>query len=203
MGFHGSKFTWNKGSLFERLDRALCNGFWESFAPSTMVYHLYKLKFDHRPLAINFGLNRFTKHVHPFRYFSGLLTLEGFERLVQDNWQHAEMFEGNVVHFVNAAKKWNFDVFGNIFQKKRVLILRLRGIQRRLEMYSSQKLVDLEKELRAKLEDVLDNEELLWKQNSRIDWLLLRDRNTSYFYHSASKMRSQNLIKSLKLSNGL
>lgn len=53
------------------------------------------------------------------------------------------------------------------------------------------------------LESVLDNEELLWKQNSRIDWLFLGDRNTSYFHRQASRRRNFNHIKSLKLANGL
>ncbi|XP_058009719.1 uncharacterized protein LOC131183256 [Hevea brasiliensis] len=31
LGFTGAKFTWRKGLLFERLDRALCNKVWDSF----------------------------------------------------------------------------------------------------------------------------------------------------------------------------
>lgn len=38
---------------------------------------------------------------------------------------------------------------------------RISGIQSCLEKYQSQKLVDLEKELRTEIEDVVDNEELL------------------------------------------
>lgn len=68
---------------------------------------------------------------------------------------------------MSAAKKWNNEVFENILAKKRILISRLRGIQRCLENYRSRKLVELEKELRTELEGILDNEELLWKQRSR------------------------------------
>lgn len=62
-------------------------------------------------------------------------------------------------------------MFGNIIRKKWVLLVRIRGIQRCLENYRSQKLIDLDKELRAELEGVMDNEELLWKLKSRKDWL--------------------------------
>lgn len=50
----------------------------------------------------------------------------------------------------------------DILQKKQILLARIRGI-------------DLEKELQTELEAVLDNEEFLWKQKSKKDWLALRD----------------------------
>lgn len=80
------------------------------------------------------------------------------------------------------AKKRNVEVFGNILKKKCILLSRISGIQKCLKNYHSRKLIVLEKELRAELEKVLDNEELLWKQKSRKDWLTFEDRNTRYFH---------------------
>lgn len=39
----------------------LCNLYWDSFAPNTMVYHVHKIKSDHWPLAVSFGLRRIAK----------------------------------------------------------------------------------------------------------------------------------------------
>lgn len=61
LGFHEPQFTWSRDSLLERLDQTLCNFEWEVLAPSTVVHHLHKLKSDHRPLAICFGKNFFSK----------------------------------------------------------------------------------------------------------------------------------------------
>lgn len=110
------------------------------------------------------------------------MTHAGFHQLVADNWSSGERLEGTLNDFTAAARKWNLEVFGNILKMKRNLLSRISGIQKCLENYYSKKLVDLEKDLRAELENVLDNEELLWKQKSRKDWLTLGDRNTRYFH---------------------
>lgn len=63
-------------------------------------------------------------------------------------------------------------------------------------------MIDLEKNLLAELERVLDDEEILWKQKSRTDWLMLGDRNTKYFHSQASRRRKVNQIKALRLKDG-
>lgn len=47
--------------------------------------------------------------------------------------------------FVTATKKWNIEVFGDIMKKKRVLVARIKGIQKCLKRYRSKKLIELEK----------------------------------------------------------
>lgn len=63
-------------------------------------------------------------------------------------------------------------------------------------------MVDLEKELQSELERVLDDEELIWKQKSTKDWLMLGDRNTKYFHSQASRRSKVNRIKALRVENG-
>lgn len=49
---------------------------------------------------------------------------------------------------------------------------------------------------------MLDDEEMLWKQKSRKDWLTLGDQNTSYFHSQVNMRRRVNHIKFLKLDDG-
>lgn len=109
--------------------------------------------------------------------------------------------EDSVREFVIAARKWNVKIFGNIMQMKRKLLAHIGSVQRCLDNYWSKKLVDLEKEPQIELEEVLDNEELLWKQKSRNDWLMLGDRNTNYFHSQVNKRKRRNKIRALKLDD--
>ncbi|KAL4273826.1 hypothetical protein GQ457_13G020550 [Hibiscus cannabinus] len=52
------------------------------------------------------------------------------------------------------------------------------------------------------LEILLDHEELLWRQNSRSDWISKGDRNTSYFHRKAKQRKIRNRIDSLQLPDG-
>ena len=45
-------------------------------------------------------------------------------------------------------------------------------------------------------------EEILWKQKSRVQWLKERERNTSFFHKSMIQRRQHNIIFSLKDQNG-
>lgn len=86
------------------------------------MFHLRKIKSDHRSLAIRVSQNRHSKPPRLFRFLSGWLSHEGFAHLVTENWCSREHLEGSVLNFIFAAKRWNVEVFGNILKKKRILI---------------------------------------------------------------------------------
>lgn len=60
------------------------------------------------------------------------------------------------------SKKFNEEVFGNIFRRKRLLEARVKGIQRSIETCDSLTLAQIEKELQEEYNLVLRQEELLW-----------------------------------------
>ncbi|KAL4386290.1 hypothetical protein GQ457_09G014670 [Hibiscus cannabinus] len=49
---------------------------------------------------------------------------------------------------------------------------------------------------------ILDQEESIWRQKSRSDWISLGDRNTRYYHRRAISRKQKHKITSLKLSNG-
>ncbi|KAL1120212.1 hypothetical protein V6Z11_D01G152100 [Gossypium hirsutum] len=53
LGFKGMSFTWCRGGTFERLDRTIRNDAWLNIFPNSLVTHLSRLKFDHRPLFLS------------------------------------------------------------------------------------------------------------------------------------------------------
>ncbi|KAL4364167.1 hypothetical protein GQ457_04G022410 [Hibiscus cannabinus] len=49
---------------------------------------------------------------------------------------------------------------------------------------------------------LLDQEELIWRQKSRSEWITHGDRNTTYFHRRAINRRQKSRIRALKLNNG-
>ena len=63
-------------------------------------------------------------------------------------------------------------------------------------------LIKLEARLRHELDDVLDREETLWYQKSRIDWLKNGERNTTFFHLSTVIRRWKNKTVAIKNNEG-
>ena len=97
---------------------------------------------------------------------------------------------------------WNREEFGNIFARKRRLWARLEGVQRHLDSGKIANLLKLERKLQRDLDDVLEQEELLWFQRSREEWIASGDRNTKFYHTSTLIRKNRNKIVTLKDMNG-
>ena len=75
----------------------------------------------------------------------------------------------NLNAFQDNLKDWNVNVFGNIGKRKRRLLARLNGIQRSLNRRNNPFLLQLERQ-----------EELMWQQKSRAEWIINGERNTIF-----------------------
>ncbi|KAK8715387.1 hypothetical protein V6N13_042721 [Hibiscus sabdariffa] len=122
--------------------------------------------------------------------------------MVADNWLPSSTLTDTIMSFTKAADVWNKTVYGYIGSKKCIEMARLRGVQKALCTKSSRFLVNLESELIMELENILDQEELLWRQKSCSDWIIMGDHNTRYFHRRATCRKQQKRITSLKLSSG-
>ena len=196
--FHGPRFTWSRGSLFKRLDRVIYNSEWTRIFSDSTVLHLPKLSSDHRPLLMRrHGSFPRVSNSRPFWFQATWLTHDGFRDFVAESWNRNLQYVDAANQFRLKVIEWNKKCFGNIFWWKKRLLARLRGIQRAFESYYSWGLVDLEKKLKADLEEVLTQEEIIWHQKARRDWLLLGDRNTSYYHHKTLSRRRRNNIAAI------
>lgn len=59
-----------------------------------------------------------------------------------------------------------------------------------------------QKQLCSEINDLLEKEDLWWKQRSRVDWLKFGDQNTKFFHKKASQRSRKNTIQGLKDANG-
>ena len=79
---------------------------------------------------------------------------------------------------------------------------RINRIQKALEKYSSRGLIRLEARLRTDLEMVMGQEEILWWQKSRKDWIMHGDRNTKFFHQKTIVRRRRNRIEAIQDNSG-
>ena len=104
--------------------------------------------------------------------------------------------------FSRQASLWNKNQFGNIFQKKKRVLARLNGVQRALANQLSSSLVALENHLIKELDVMLEQEKDLWALKSRINWMILGDRNTSFYHVLALARRKKFFITVIKNDAG-
>ncbi|PKI60521.1 hypothetical protein CRG98_018997 [Punica granatum] len=79
---------------------------------------------------------------------------------------------------------------------------RLVGIQQAIQRSPNPHLERLEWEVSEELEQVLLQEEILWFQKSRFEWVRFGDRNTKYFYTRTIIKRRRMKIESLRATDG-
>ncbi|XP_074292351.1 uncharacterized protein LOC141619220 [Silene latifolia] len=180
VAFSGSAHTWARGNSVEtrksaRLDRALRNANWGALFEDAMTRHLPAIQSDHCPILISPN---------------------------DDNWPSEGVFPSGLEILSQKLQEWNAEVFGYIFKRKRILFARIGGCQRELSISKQRNLIKLEAKLRKELDEVLAQEEILWYQKSRLEFIKDGDRNTSYFHVSTLVCRWRNRIISLKSPNG-
>lgn len=152
MGFHGHRFTWRRGTLMQRLDRALCNASFSTLFPNSSVDHLPKILSDHRPICISNGVMQRTPRPRQFRFLASWLTHDDFPRMVEAAWDKDADIQLNIANFIDKASEWNASVFGMIGKMKHNIRARIKGIRNKLTNQPfSDILVDLEQSLAEEL----------------------------------------------------
>ncbi|KAA3475693.1 Retrovirus-related Pol polyprotein LINE-1 [Gossypium australe] len=201
LGYIGPSYTWQRGNMSERLDRALANDAWISAFPHALVYHLPRIKSDHRPIFLKTKPMINALRGRPFRFLAGWTQHAKFKDLVSSKWRYLGNMAVSLAEFTSHVKDWNRSTYGYIGTRKRQLLKSIGTIQKAMDQSSSSRLVNLEMEVRDELENVLNHEELLWRQKARCDWLQFGDRNTKFFHSRTMQRRKFNRILALRISS--
>ncbi|XP_031127593.1 uncharacterized protein LOC116029690 [Ipomoea triloba] len=83
------------------------------------------------------------------------------------------------------------------------MIARIKGIQRNFALHHRSDLIKLDRKLRKELEIILHQEELIWFQRSREEWITSGDCNTSFYHTSTTIRKNTAKIQSLRTKDGL
>ncbi|KAL4311843.1 hypothetical protein GQ457_01G028380 [Hibiscus cannabinus] len=96
LGFGGPQFTWQRGSLSQRLDRYICNSNWFTLFDKSEVFHLQKMGSDHRPILLNTCMNDGKRGNRPFRYLVAWNEHPDFQNLLSSTWLNDRSFQDNI-----------------------------------------------------------------------------------------------------------
>ena len=133
LGFAGPKYTWTNrrpisSLILERIDRCFANPMWRILYPEAVVTHLPRIFSDHCPVLIELCKSSANHLNKPFLFQTMWMLHPDFPRVVQQAWAEDRALHIATSDFIDKAKKWNVEVFGNLFARKRKVLARLNGV---------------------------------------------------------------------------
>lgn len=143
---------------------------WVASFPNCAVTHLPRFKFDHRPFLLSLRPSLHSLKGQPSCFLAGWIEHPDFSEFIQDKWSlNGDKWSLNgcmvasLSHFTDQHKSWNNDVYGHIGLHK-------KKINSKTHQHSKgSRSLQLEIEVREELDNVLQHEELIWKQKARCD----------------------------------
>ncbi|CAA7027944.1 unnamed protein product [Microthlaspi erraticum] len=203
--FKGNPLSWvgyrASGKVQCRLDRALGNEDWHHAFSHTNVEYLQLWGSDHQPVIARIQ-SKAASIQRSFRFDKRWLGKEGFQETVKSGWSANHANGTGEVH------------------KKISTCRRAISVWKKTNMTNTAKKIEMLKEQleRAQTDDATTNaevlklkgnlclahreEELFWKQKSRVNWLREGDQNTKFFHASTKQRRARNRITKLRRTDG-
>nr|CAD1829772.1 unnamed protein product [Ananas comosus var. bracteatus] len=182
------EFTWSNGRrnpFLERLDRAFISQGWQSVFPRSTLRALPRPRFESYWL----------------RYPSLNEVVSNFWNLTVSGLETRTGFYSKIKKVTEAIKSWSAGLSSSVKKQANVCLAWIEWLDKAAECRS---LTDLELAIRPKLKEIYDElclqEELEWRQRSRVQWLKKGDANTKFVHANATYHNSLNRIS--RLSDG-
>eukprot|EP00253_Pinus_taeda_P009631 PITA_09631 len=209
-------YTWNnrrggKNQIASRLDRFLVSEAIMKMDVFVEAKILPYLGSDHWPIWLEIDIKRI-QGKRPFRFEAFWLRDPDFIKKVEDWWGNCtsqgrcrmHTFQLKLKSLKGQIKRWNKEEFGNILEDKQKLEKEMEDIQQKIILEGRiEESVNKEGAILGRLEERRKQEEILWRQKSRIKWLREGERNTKFFHQAMIKHRQGNRILSIKNKNGV
>jgi hypothetical protein len=164
---------------------------------------------DHFPILLDCGGIQWGSR--PFKFENMWLKAEGFVDRVR-LWWASYHFQGSPSFIFTQKlkalkvdlKSWNDQEFGNVEFRKKMHMEELCTLDR---LEEQQGLSSEEKERKCvvirDLENSILQEEISWRQKSRVLWLKEGDKCTKFFHQIANSNRRSNSIESLSINGSI
>eukprot|EP00253_Pinus_taeda_P017089 PITA_17089 len=208
--------TWNnrrggKNQIASRLDRFLVSEPVMNKDVFIEAKIMPCLGSDHWPIRLEVDIKKNCGR-RPFRFESFWLRDPGFIKKMDEWWKQSlaqgkgkmHTFQLKPKELKGKIKKWNKEEFGNILEEKQKLEGEMESLQQKIIIEGrTEESVREEGIILGNLEERRKQEEVLWRQKSRIKWLREGERNTKFFHQAMIQHRQRNRILSIKYQNGV
>lgn len=204
----GNRFSWVgvRGTHHVQccLDRTMANKVWLDVYPTSETEFLEIGESDHRPLVTYISADE-VEPKRMFRFDSRLCPKDGFKETLIRGWNgqgQASLLQiplaQRLIQCRSQISTWKR--LNRTKAEERINLLRGRLDRAITSATMTTQDINL---IREDLNQAYLEEEVYWKQKSRIRWLRSGDRNTSYF-HSITKARRQRMnITSIQDGDGV
>ncbi|KAH7684024.1 RNA-directed DNA polymerase protein [Dioscorea alata] len=204
---HGRRFTWSNGqadSTWVRLDRFLYSHNWTQLFPRSIQSALPRIGSNHSPICLDFGNHLFRPRI--FHLDKSWYSNPQLENLIQDWWSAPNLFgcgafilSKKLLLLKRNLRSWAKENITSLNILKLNLLDELNSLDtanecRDLTAVESDRL----SLIRSELSNKLKQEEIYWKQRSRITWLKEGDCNTKFFHMMANGRRNKNFIHRIR-----
>ncbi|XP_024155814.1 uncharacterized protein LOC112163789 [Rosa chinensis] len=200
------KFTWHgirSGHLIKiRLDRFMACQRWKDFFGASRVVHLNPSTSDYLPILLEIReiRQRQRKRKKRFRFEEFWLKEEECKKVVESGWEKAVgsypfLKICNKIDLTRKAlEKWSSNQFGSLKRN-------IEDTRAKLAVfYDSTQFtppIELKFELEAKLNNLLQQELLFWRERAKVFWLQDDDANAKFFHQRASNRKKKNCLHGL------
>ena len=206
LGFVGHPFTWEKWCgtnrwVEERLDRALANEAWCRRFGQARLSHISRTVSDHNPILLEIFKFVPKTYNRRFRFENAWISEEGCAAIIKQSWEGSSGLEiqTRLGRCGKELEEWGREVRLKLHAEGRKIKSRINYLKGRRDCSS---ITALQKE-EERLNFLLVQEEIYWKQRAKIHWLKAGDANTKAFHRYANGWKQKNRIMSLIGDDGV
>lgn len=207
----GRKFTWSNrqpSPLLEKLDWIFISNTWVTSYPNTTAKALDMAPSDHCPCLVS--VSTVIPKSRIFRFENFWLKQLEFQGILDNVWSNSTLVEDSAKVITAKFKILRKDLrelqanianLKSLISNVRLIILFLEV----LEEYRDLSLPEwnFKELLNSHLLNLLEKQNLYWKQRGNIKWVTLGDAGTHFFHASATVRHKTKLISELTTSEGL